>query len=80
MSNRLTPATAMDQTVYILAYPDGSLVGLDDASGGYPWRPRHWAQIQKWRTPEEAERYMGVMNREGFVMLKANLVITEIDD
>jgi len=33
------------------------LIGLDSASGGYPWFPSSFTQIKIWLSYEEADRY-----------------------
>jgi hypothetical protein len=54
----LTADTIMDEKLYVLADPaDGALIGTDDASGGYPWKPSTFGAVRRFPSREEAEHY-----------------------
>lgn len=40
---------------------DGRLIGLDDNSGGYPWKPSHPQHVKLWDTKKAAIDYCEVM-------------------
>lgn len=40
---------------------DGRLIGLDEASGGYPWKPTHPSSVKLWPMKREAINYCEVM-------------------
>lgn len=51
---------------WILRYPDGSFVGLDEDSGGYPYKARFPTQVQFWGSQDDAERYRSHFPRDNF--------------
>jgi len=61
----------------ILVYPDGTPVGLDNFSGGYPVRSTRLIRTYTWRSEEERERYLKMFEKEGFK--KATLRVEVVD-
>lgn len=55
---------------WVLKYPDGGLVGLDDASGGYPYHASNPAGVRWWIRREDAEKYMKVCAKDNFTLHK----------
>lgn len=54
---------------FVLKYPDGSMVGVDPGSGGYPFAAFSPATIRFWRR-DEAEKYLKIFNKEGLTLHK----------
>lgn len=42
---------------YIMKYPNGDYVGIDDMSGGYPYATKDALSAGQWETAEDAARY-----------------------
>ena len=81
--------TKLNQTIdgYVLKVPGGEYVGLDHASGGYPYIPHGITGIHVWSTKEDAESYkniiaggsaMGDMGHASSWRVK-HIVIMEVD-
>ncbi len=65
---------------YILKYPTGEYVGLDDNSGGYPFKASTLKQVHFFQTLDSAIGYVGTMNREGFKIFKIlNIELQEVE-
>jgi len=43
--------------VYVLVYTTGEFVGIDNNSGGYPFKTKDWRSARLWRTIAEAKEY-----------------------
>lgn len=52
----------MKNTVWVCV-SKGELVGIDNASGGYPWRPTSLAGVNFFDTIKEAQKYCDVWNK-----------------
>jgi len=64
---------------YVLRYPDGRYVALDEMSGGYPYPTTDLNQVKFWSTAEEADKYrQGGDNRHGFTLEKIVEIVTEV--
>lgn len=50
----------------ILVYPDGNPVGLDLASGGYPYKVPNVIRTHVWESEQERDRYMEMFKDLGF--------------
>ena len=61
---------------WVLKYPDGSYVGLDDASGGYPWKPGNLSPSlwKFWSTVEEAQKYSNCFPKENFKVTRLDII------
>jgi len=54
---------------YVLKYPDGGFVSLDDDSGGYPYNVKDRLDMAKiWSEPflDEMKRYLQVFKNSNF--------------
>lgn len=57
----------LDQKIdgYCIRAANGKYIGLDSASGGYPYIPNDIVNIHVWRTQEEAEKYKQILSSSG---------------
>ena len=63
---------------YVLKYPNGDYVALDEMSGGYPYRTRRLNSIHFWPTAEAANTYRDTgNNKENFTLEKVVALVTE---
>ena len=64
---------------WVMKYPDGSFVGIDDSSGGYPYKTSYPSGIKWWTNTKEAERYIQMFPDKGFKLYRVvHLVIQEV--
>ena len=64
-------------THYVLKYPDGKLVALDGTSG-CPYPTEDIRRTELWKSAEAADKFRGVMNREGFTIHRITVTITPV--
>ena len=71
----------MKHKLYVLKYSNGSLVGIDQSSGGYPWeawkpseKNRSLSNVAMWPFTEEGKQkaleYSGVMREFDLAVLE----------
>lgn len=65
---------------WVLVYPDCSLVALDSASGGYPYRAYHLSQVHTWSKKEDAEKYGRMFSEENFELRQAFLGLQKVEN
>lgn len=65
------------RTYYALAYPNGQLVALDSASGGYPYPASTFRSAALWDSPSKALKYPAA--EENFSLVEIVLSVTEIE-
>lgn len=61
---------------YYLTYPDGSYVGLDKSSGGYPYSTLQFYNIKFWNDLKEVNNYRRMFPRENFTLNQVVSVTT----
>lgn len=67
----------MEEQFYIIKYPGGEFVALDDASGGYPYQVERICSAERFKSAEDADRYRQIgKNRERFTIHKATLTLS----
>lgn len=53
---------------YIIKYASGEYVGIDAASGGYPYPTNYIQQAKFWATPELAKEYKMIFKEETWTL------------
>lgn len=65
---------------YVLMDRDGDLIGLDEASSGYPTKAFHPSGVKFWAHEEGARNYMSVMHSENFRLCRVTtFTVREVD-
>lgn len=73
-------------TAYICVYPDGCPVGVDNSSGGYPYRVMSigvymWNETKYWHTYDGAKNYTDMFETSSYSSpLSVKKVIFTIED
>ena len=63
--------------VWVLRYPTGEFVALDDASGGYPYKATSVAVARFWADKERVQRYMHTMRKEEFTLHSLEFLVSD---
>lgn len=65
---------------FVLMDAHGDLIGLDDRSGGYPYKAHRPEDVKFWAHEEGARNYMSVMRNENFRLCKVTqFTVREVD-
>lgn len=62
------PGIKLSARSFVIVDSQGRMIGTDQPSGGYPWRPSTLSGVKFWNTREEAEKYAAIFKREGFTV------------
>ena len=63
---------------YVITYPSGGYVALDQRTHGYPYMTTDWRQAEFWESESEAGRFLSGIGLEGFKIAKLTVTITEV--
>lgn len=63
---------------YFVILWDGVPLGLDDASGGYPWKPSYPAGVKYWTSSASAHEYIRTFQKCDSQKMYADMVLKPV--
>lgn len=67
---------AYSNGIFVVCYPDGMFVAVDDSSGGYPYPTSNISYIKFFSSGSEAHRYSNIFLREKFTVHKSEMILS----
>jgi hypothetical protein len=75
----MTVRELLDSDYYVIAdRNDNQLIGVDERSGGYPWKPSSLNGVKIWANREDAERYVSHSFGEDYEILSLVVAVDRL--